>query len=310
MKLFSTEQVSPASLRDQSFDSFIGSSGYESRAVYCLKCFDPKTAAEKIAFGFGDRITPQREDNDRTLERSGVDLVAASGDSGDIPGTYLRNVLRKTNDRPIRLLVDYTSMTRRWYASLLLELLSSSRTAPVECFFLYVPAIFNEPNEVAPNAAVGPIPGFCSLDVPDKPTALIIGLGYEKERALGLLEYVDPALCFAFYTDPTFDSRYIEVVRSNNSGLLASLPSERVFAHPLSDLQYTGNLLLSLCCGLQEDYRIILAPLGVKPFSLLCLLIASRFQDIDVWRVTPGTKAPPQDRKAAEHPLVIKASFR
>jgi hypothetical protein len=90
---------------------------------------------------------------------------------------------------------------------------------------------------------------------------------------------------------------------------LAALPEDRIFKYPLADLQQTGNLLLSLYSGLREDYRVILAPLGTKPFCLLCLLLASRFRDVDVWRVTTGTKAPSLDRKPLGPLLILKADF-
>ena len=51
------------------------------------------------------------------------------------------------------------------------------------------------------------------------------------------------------------------------------------------------------------------APLGVKPFSLLCLLLAARFGDADVWRVTSGTKAAPQERRPLGPLLVLKTVY-
>jgi len=82
---------------------------------------------------------------------------------------------------------------------------------------------------------------------------LVIGLGYERERALGLFEYVDPAVSFAFYTDPAPDQRYRDVVLANNSALLKRIPKELIYRHPPADLQRTGNFLLSLYAGLRDD---------------------------------------------------------
>ena len=200
-------------------------------------------------------------------------------------------------------------MTRSWYAGALEALGSVQNKKRVECVFSYSPAKFTSPREATPNSLVGPLPGFCGLDVPDKPSALIIGLGYERDRALGLFQYVDPAIAFAFYTDPVLDPQFRDVVKANNTTLLNILPKENIYTHPLSDLQRTGDLLLSLCSALRDDYRIILAPLGVKPFSLICLLLASRFRNIDVWRVSPGTKSPPQEREALGRLLMLKTVF-
>jgi hypothetical protein len=87
------------------------------------------------------------------------------------------------------------------------------------------------------------------------------------------------------------------------------LPVENIFRHPLGDLQFTSNLLISLYSGLRDDYRVILAPLGVKPFCLLCLLLASRFPDVDVWRITAGTKGIPQIREPLGPILALRTIY-
>jgi hypothetical protein len=200
-------------------------------------------------------------------------------------------------------------MTRAWYAGAIEAARYIRGKKRLEIVFSYSPAMFSKPIESAPNAFAGPLPGFCGLDVPDKPTALIIGLGYERDRALGLFEYIDPAVSFVFYTEPAIDPMFSDVVKRNNSTLLQSLPVGNVFRHPLADLQRTGDLLLSLCNALDEEYRIVLAPLGVKPFSLICLLLASRHREIDVWRVSAGAKSQGQDRKPNGSILSLKAVF-
>jgi hypothetical protein len=51
------------------------------------------------------------------------------------------------------------------------------------------------------------IEGFSFFSVPNKPSALIIGLGYEKNKAFGLTEYFD-AETFLFYNSDAADKRF------------------------------------------------------------------------------------------------------
>ena len=88
---------------------------------------------------------------------------------------------------------------------------------------------------------MGPVPGFCHFGLPDKKTALVLGLCYEAERAIGLAEYVEPAEIFAFYTDPALNRSFAKTVRKNNAQLLARLGEARIFKHPMTDLQTTAN---------------------------------------------------------------------
>jgi hypothetical protein len=309
MKLASTSQIQQPDLSQHHFDVFIGASGYESRATYACTCIDLTKIRDRIAFGFTDRITPQRKNNDDFFIKADVTILPTSGDSCQLVREELQRRIESVDNDVVRIFVDYTSMTRSWYAGVIETLGSVQNKKRVECVFSYSPAIFTNPREATPNSLVGPLPGFCGLDVPDKPSALIIGLGYERDRALGLFQYVDPAISFAFYTDPVLDPRFLDTVKASNTTLLNILPKENIYTHPLSDLQRTGDLLLSLCAALRDDCRIILAPLGVKPFSLICLLLAARFRDIDVWRVSPGTKSPPQEREALGKLLMLKTVF-
>ena len=157
---------------------------------------------------------------------------------------------------------------------------------------------------------MGPVAGFSALALPDLPTALIMGLGYEADRALGLAEYVEASETFALYADPALDSAFVEATIRNNAGLLSLLGRERVIPYPFGDLRATAARLSSLSLGLQmRGYRVILAPLGPKPFALLCLLLATRFPELDVWRVSAGTSGLAYDREATGDIVVCRATF-
>ena len=309
MKLASTSQILESDLPKHRFDLFVGASGYESRATYAQSRLDLTAIKARIVFGFTDRITAQRHENDEIFHRAGAEIVSMQGDSCQSVREQLKRRIEAVEGDEVRVFIDYTSMTRSWYAGAIEALGSVQEKKRVECVFSYSPARFTSPLAATPNSVVGPLPGFCGLDVPDKPSALIIGLGYERDRALGLFQYVDPAVSFVFYTDPVLDPKFLDAVKASNATLLNVLPKENIYTHPLSDLQRTGDLLLSLCSALRDDYRIILAPLGVKPFSLICLLLAARFRDLDVWRVSPGTKSPPQEREPLNSLLMLKTVF-
>jgi hypothetical protein len=309
MRLVSTRQVGASETLTDSYDVFIAASGYEARATYAFTTLSVASVARKIAFGFSDRPTGRRKVNDAIFDSGDVKVIPIDGNSGTAARQHTVGLLDDIKSETARVLVDYSSMTRSWYAGIIEGILATKTKRNVTCVFSYSPASYSPPSPPAPNAIAGPISGFCSLDVPDKPSALVIGLGYERERALGILEYIDPAVAFAFYTEPAIDERYTACVVQNNRPLLDLLGRDKIFRHPLSDLQRAASLLTSLYSALSEDYRVILAPLGVKPFSLLCLLLASRFLDVDVWRVSPGERGAMHVREPAGPILMLRADF-
>jgi hypothetical protein len=311
VKLTSTRQVDWEASCSQPYDMLIAASGYESRATYVSTTLDLTRIARKVAVAFHDRPVLARASNDRYFAKNGFDIINSAGSDGK---AFRETILSQLSRRPteyFRILVDYTSMTRVWYGAVLSTLREiESKCSRVDVTFAYSISKYAEPHEPGPNAHMGPISGFSRLALPNRKTALVLGLGYERDRGLGLSEYVEAAETFAFIANPVSDSRFFEAVLANNSQLLHDLGSANTFFHSFGDLQATSaqlsSLVLSLC---SRDYRVILAPLGPKPFALICLLLATRFPEIDVWRVSQGEGEDPYDREPAGHVLACTAQF-
>jgi hypothetical protein len=142
MQLISTHQVSEETLHSQDFDIFLASSGFELRATYALKAIDLGRFKTKLAFGFEDRITHDREDNDRRFERAGVRVLPSAGDSGSLVHETVRNLVNEVPADAVRIFVDYSSMTRAWYAAIIKAIMGIRGKRVVECYFSYSPARF------------------------------------------------------------------------------------------------------------------------------------------------------------------------
>ena len=309
MKLVKSEQITVDAAVVNDVDLIITASGFEDRATHIAKSFSIPASAAKWCFGFKDRQCLSRSQNDSVFSSMGFNQYDLDGNDCESIGRELKGYLANCVKDKVTFLIDYSSMTRGWYASVIKLLHQIEVRQTIEILFCYAPSEFSPPQPAGPNTAVGPIEGFCSLSSPDEPTALIIGLGYESDRALGLVEYVDPAEIYLFYTDITYDSRFKDEVLKNNYKLIGMLPNERLFGHPLGDLNRTSLLLSSLCTDLCDSHRVIIAPLGVKPFSLLSLILASRLPKVDIWRVSGGSNAKPQDRKAAGPILALRTLY-
>jgi hypothetical protein len=299
MIITDSRQVDQSVIEDPKYDIFIGASGYESRASYIFS--KGIHAKYKYILAFLDRVdTPQRAHNNEIFINGGADLYEVQGSSAIFVRQYILKILADAKLSNIKILVDYTSMTKTWYAGIISAFTSCLNIQSIECNFVYSPSLYLKPNQPISNGIVDPIDGFCGISSPDRPTALVVGLGYEYNRAIGLMDYIDPAVCYAFYTDPATDIRFRNDVVNNNKLFIDSIQGsgfDKVFKHSIWDMDSTSNQLFSLCSGLRDNYRVIIAPLGTKPFSLLSLLIATRFNDIDVWRVSDGTHGTIVDHK-------------
>ncbi len=61
--------------------------------------------------------------------------------------------------------------------------------------------------------------------------------------------------------------------------------------------------------SLRTRYNVVLAPSGPKLISLLSLLLAARYPDITVVRVSPGTHSKAVERISCAQPLVYSVEF-
>jgi len=291
MKEIKTKGISPSELPQ--IDLVIVSSGYEKRSTFiAIKlrgCLNDSTI--KLCCGFNsNKDNIQRKRNDKLFEKLGFEYIEGSGDDDHFMEALLNRVIEKSFSQfqSINVLIDYSSMTRLWYASLLRCLYYSNYNLAINIYFAYSFAKYHPPaKNIVQNIHVNPIDGYSQFSIPDKPTALIIGMGYEAERAYGLTEYFD-AETFLFYNDNSKEEEFVKDVERLNNDLIKIIPPERIYKYPISDLEYLERILYDLCKSLLDKYRVVIAPCGPKPFTLISLLISLRLNNVDVWRISPG----------------------
>lgn len=309
MDLLISEQVSFDAVYSSEIDLVIGVSGYEQRSPYLMERI--KLGNEtKLVLAFEERIDElNRHENDLIFRKLGFKFIPASGNLGlDIDKLIAQLPGNKKDE--LGILVDYSCMTKLWYASLI-EYFSHSSLSyrKVNILFSYTPSAYVEPKKPKPLRVAEPI-GYGSHGImAGKPNALIIGLGYEKDRAEILRKAINPEDTYCFYADPASDKRFVDKVYINNFKLIDSLHKSHVFNYPMEDMQETNRMLISLILDLRLRYRIIIAPLGPKPFALLSMLIAARYPDIEIWRVGAGKLESVYDRLPLGEPIVYRVEF-
>lgn len=294
------QQVKDVNSIPNILDYIICATGYESRCVYAYEQLSDKKIKNKICIGFNDNIVLARELNDVFFKKNEFEISALDGSSyADIYSFLSGKIILNRLQTEFNIVVDYSSMTKVWYAGVL----NFFRNLKIEgvkihLYFIYSNSHFILPSIESPyNAYVEPIAGFSNLSIPERPTALIIGLGYERNRAFSLKEYLDAEIIYLFLTDNSSNKEYYDAVVIENSEIISNTASENIFYYPLNDLVYAEMTLNNLCESLLTKYRIVLAPCGPKPFTLISLLVSASNHDVDVWRISAGSSNPPIDKK-------------
>ena len=154
-------------------------------------------------------------------------------------------------------------MTKPWYYSIILFL--SKKNLPfkrINIYFSYTPSKYSPPQEPKPNSEIIPLPGKYIVPT-NKPKALIVCLGYEQQKAEGIIEHLDPKILYLFYTKPAFDDRFVTTLEKNNHTIIND-PTNIVKTYKFDDLLSLERQLTAIYERIKHDYSIIFAPLGPK----------------------------------------------
>ncbi len=309
MELIFAHQVGFDQLKNASFDYFLAASGYENRCTYLIDNIDIK-AGEKIVLAFDDnKDLFYRRKNDKRFTDEGFVFIEESADDTAGLTRVLTGICRGNDDGcKVSVLVDYSCMSKLWYAGILKYFISNELTLEnLELYFSYTSAVFTEPMKAEARALLSSPRGLMKANRrTGKPTALILGLGYEKYLTQKVIERLKYDQLYVFYSDPAFDSRYADRVMKNNSKILKRIPRDNIIKYPVEDFKQTDALLTSLTLKLRLSYQVAILPVGPKPFTLSSLILAARYPDIEVWTIDAGYSPAVYDRNPSGEPMVCK----
>lgn len=262
----------------KSIDLFIFSENHEKRAFSLYtKLQKANNILKTVAFCYKQSVVEQKND--------GINKILIT-ESTEIY-KFLDEELEKISSEEITLVIDYSCMTKPWYYSIVLYLKNRESNFKKICaYFSYTPSKFNEPKAPKPNKEIGPLPGKYIVPT-DKPKALIVCLGYEQNKAEGIIEHLDPKVSYIFYTNPASEKKFVQTLETNNKSILKER-LENTITYPFNDLLFLERKLTSLYFQLKDEYSVIIAPLGPKPFTFISIMMSVKYNDIDIWRVGSG----------------------
>ncbi|WP_417827589.1 hypothetical protein [Thalassospira sp.] len=283
-----------------SFDIFIYAVGYEERSSHVAKSF-AKNSKIVLGFHFDDGKIHSFDKNKVFFEEiEGIEFTKKDTISEKIKENCAGVELKNS-----RIGLDVSSLNRGAMARIIGELLDSDDFAGSHISILYAVAKFHPPkSQDISFVDFQPIDGFGGWTRhPERPAALLLGLGYETDHAVGAVEALDPSATFCFFPFG-FDERYEAAVRAANEPLLDIVKEDRIVSYPVKSPYQTYwqmNSLLRAAIGVS---RPILVPMGPKIFCSLCLLCQRILGDeVSVWRASGHSVDGARDAQA-EGPIV------
>lgn len=283
-------------------DVLIAACGYEGRARAVAQEFHD-VAKKKLAIGFTTQHELEYRANSEWFESAGFDFLEVS--DSVFRETVDQYLLQCASDRSeLSVEVDISCFNRSRLAHLV-DALRSLPTKEVKVTFRYSIAEFTPPVEdVAPTVSVEPvIPQFAGWTTrPDRPPAAIVGLGYEPNKAIGIVDHLEiNNATWAYYPLGPIPEYYQRVLEANQSLLDIIQADGRCQPYDLNEPTQLFSEMNSLVDKLKTHFNAVLIPFGPKLFALVALLVATLHDDVGVWRVSSGSLEMPVNRKPSGH---------
>lgn len=284
---------------DSDFDIAICGLGFESRAISAYIA-SSENIKRLIVLGYDENTDCFSYQSNKNFFGKNTDHIFEIGDK-DVADSLKLALQEEQFDSPKNILVDITVMSRHRLAMVLgrlMDILSAGSKLTVT----YTLSTFIDPPEDST-----PVKKVCEIaegfegvlgDL-SLPTSVIIGLGYEKGKALGISNYLDSWRDYIFLPrSPILE--FEKYVRENNNDLIESIPQEQILTYNVSSPYSTYLDLKSLVLSLRDFSRPLLIPLGPKILSALCVILSKELTpNVPVWRVSSEYKEAPVDRPSS-----------
>jgi len=296
--------------RNTKYDLFVAALGYESRSIYCSQHLIID-ARFKIADAFCERHELSYEENMKWFEENDFTIREIPEDKSvyDIKNHYINTIIDELvcnepkYDRQLMICIDISSMSRYKIALWIEFVLVVFAGIKLKVDFLYSLAPINgSPGEFCPIKFSGPVTSFFAGWSPniDLPLSVVIGLGYDPIKALGICEYLETTNVYAMA--PAFRDE-------NQSDLVMTVNEE--FFRWMQRMGTTGGVynyyveqpfksFLDLQSLAYPFHRAVIIPFGPKIFALQSFLLSIIYaKKISVWRVSGGQEEEPVQRVAS-----------
>lgn len=308
MKFSTVEQRDTLESEAGYYDLCIVASGFEARSTHVASVIKRDISRKLVVLGFDDQ--PSK------LDRRQNDLYFASWSDSpilivdEVADEFIFRLLRSEWEsrigREFRILVDYSVMSRSWYAAIITWVRHLSSDAPVILDFVYSCGQYADNYPALSISEIESVPGFEGISGGFRRTSAVFGLGYDKYATLAVYDRIEPdnVYCCVAKQSPV-DSGAERALRENS---VIVETAKKIIELPLVDVSETVRQLCDHVLGIERDTHIVIVPMGPKTHVLATLLMAIRLPWVTCLHAK-GTRIEPVQVRASGVLSITRVSF-
>lgn len=285
------------------------SSSPEPRCTWIPSVLKEVDIDRVIVLGFqNQQQDPVRQQSDAYFLKHWVDELQVVAYNNDAP---LYKYLRETGScksSSVRILVDYSCMSRIWYAAVLNWARHTPVPSNIVVDFLY--AVGEHKNNISPVVIrdILSIPGCEGNPIPFSKSIGVFGLGFDNFATLCVLDRLEPDVVYTYLANPAAFDDYPERARKLNEIIREEYSSVNLEL-PLWSVERTYVSLTELISPHRSEGDIVLVPMGPKPHVLAAILLSMRFAGITCLDVS-GSRPTPERVGTTERMVGTRVLFQ
>ena len=279
--------LSRSELINNEYDLVILASGYEPRCTHIASLLPGTRVTESLVFSYEESSKdPTQIENENTLKSLGFDKKI-SFNHNEVKKVYLA-IIEKLKFIPVgsetyKILIDYSSMSRNWYAAILNYLLNFFEHT-VEITFVYSCAEYpiNSGFLEFELGDVKILPGCQGSSITKSKTAAIFMLGFDKIGPLSFHNLLEPNLTYGILSAPGSLPNYEQQARDINDQFIQHQLNDgkNLLCSPIFSVSQTFENLCQLIRPIKEAYNISIVQFGPKPHLLASTIAGISFRNV------------------------------
>tara|TARA_R110000851_G_scaffold77514_3_gene170533 strand:+ start:16753 stop:17697 length:945 start_codon:yes stop_codon:yes gene_type:complete len=283
LKLTEIQDIKIEDISSHVFDLGIFASGYESRSSYLIRNLDESIILNKMVFGFKNfRHNKIREENDQIFKDKGFSEIniLGQGDSRLIYDLLIETDLAIfSKKKEIKILIDYASMSRMWYSSIL-NFFRTLKDINVEVFLNYSPGEYKDFEFIDYSySSIDSLPSHEGSLSSNTKTLLILGIGFSPYLIKSVIEEIEPNEIIGILPMPSVNSSYDKKIKEIKNELLVRDIKNWVKC-PVKSLESTFRIYAELTNEAIDSKDILFLSVGPKILTMASLLVSQRFDQV------------------------------
>jgi hypothetical protein len=284
MNSLHVDDLSIGELTNEKYDLAIFSCGYEERCIEVPSKINNDNVSKVLVISFDQHLSDDmRQSNSDFYEAEWPHSELLNITQCNVSGVYstMRSIIENIDKKIVKVLIDYTSMSRSWYAAILNYLIKFSEKEVV-IDLTYANGIYEDESLNVELGELKVIPGCEGISLTKSQNAAIFTLGFDKYGPLRLYNILNPNRCYGVMASPAASYQYEDLcLEKNKEFILHHLDGEKNLVKlPINSISLCYEHMSQMIMPLQNDFNVSIIPFGPKPHILTSILCSFNFPNV------------------------------